>query len=294
MRYAKEYAVPDPYDLGFSDTGCYLRVNSVGYYEAEHTELPVKKVYRKNGRHDYLICYLQCGVIRFVYDNKLHTLNQGFYLNKPHIEDHYWQDNDDLFIIYWVHFTGYGVEEILSKVNLLSAGIYDFGECEEIPQLFKKLIKEMSTKKLGYETASASLLMMIIALFGRKLYIHDRMSKEDYDPRIEKAVEFIHDHYHEMLSIKKLAVLSDLSPSHFARLFKQHIGMYPVQYIIHHRLEKACDLIRNTRLSLKEIACVIGFDDQLYFSRLFKKHIGTSPSSFSKLLGDENSFIHKA
>lgn len=294
MRYAKEDNFPDPYDIGSSSSDCYLRVNSVGYYEAEYTALPVKKVSRKNGRNDYLICYLQKGDMVFVYENKIHTLKQGFYLNKPHIEDLYWQENEDLFIIYWVHFTGYGVDEVLKTVNLLNGGVYDVGECDEVAQLFKRLIKEISAKKHGYETVTSSLLMMIISLLGRKLYIHDMLKKEDYDPRIDKAVEYIHDHYHESLSIKKLAVLSDLSPSHFARLFKQHTGMYPVQFIINHRLEKACNLMRNTKLSLKEIACAIGFDDQLYFSRLFKKHIGTSPSSFSKLSVDENSFISKA
>jgi YesN/AraC family two-component response regulator len=56
-----------------------------------------------------------------------------------------------------------------------------------------------------------------------------------------------------------------------------------MDYLIHLRIQKACQLLDNTTLQVKEIAAVSGFDDPYYFSRIFKKVMGRSPVDYRKM-----------
>jgi AraC-like DNA-binding protein len=98
--------------------------------------------------------------------------------------------------------------------------------------------------------------------------------------RLKKLFEHIARHYPEKLSVAGAARLSDMSPPQFMRSFKQVAGMTLVSYLHHVRLSNAARLLRETSLSIAEIASRVGFADQSYFDRRFKKSFGQSPKQF--------------
>jgi AraC-like DNA-binding protein len=86
--------------------------------------------------------------------------------------------------------------------------------------------------------------------------------------------------YPERLSVTAAARLSGISKPQFMRLFKKVAGMTLVAYLHHVRLSNAARLLRETGLSIAEIASQVGFADQSYFDRRFKKSFGQSPMQF--------------
>ena len=80
--------------------------------------------------------------------------------------------------------------------------------------------------------------------------------------------------------MEKYASLSGVSIGYFYRLFRRRFGMSPVEYRNHLRISNAEAILRNTRMSIREISSTVGFDDPFYFCRIFKKVTGVSPSSF--------------
>jgi len=70
------------------------------------------------------------------------------------------------------------------------------------------------------------------------------------------------------------------SYAHLCRVFRQTYGVTPVGYINAVRMERAKKLLRDTSLSVSQIAYRIGLDNPAYFSRLFKKTVGTSPQGY--------------
>jgi AraC family transcriptional regulator len=87
--------------------------------------------------------------------------------------------------------------------------------------------------------------------------------------RIRRAQEFIRENLADGISLKEIAeAAGDVSPYHFARLFKQATGFSPYQFLLECRVLTAQQLLRAKReLSLGEIAFRCGFADQSSFTR---------------------------
>ena len=99
-------------------------------------------------------------------------------------------------------------------------------------------------------------------------------------PRFTRVVEYIRAHLDRNIHIDELADAVGLSVFHFAKLFKRITGSSPHQYILHTRLERATELLRNTQLSLNEIALQAGFADQSHLTNVFRRINGVTPSRF--------------
>jgi AraC family transcriptional regulator len=78
----------------------------------------------------------------------------------------------------------------------------------------------------------------------------------------------------------KLAELTELSPFHFSRVFKQSTGMTPLQFVIRERMLKAQQLIRETSRSLIEIALEVGYTSPSHFARVLRRTAGMAPTEF--------------
>jgi transcriptional regulator GlxA family with amidase domain len=98
--------------------------------------------------------------------------------------------------------------------------------------------------------------------------------------KIEESVGYMLQHLNMPLQVATLAARVDLSNSHFTVLFKRYVGGTPIDYFIRLRLRQACRLLEDTRMSVKEIAYTLGYDDPFYFSRIFKSFNHIAPSNY--------------
>lgn len=87
----------------------------------------------------------------------------------------------------------------------------------------------------------------------------------------------------EDISLDKLATEARLSPFHFARMFKESVGVPPRVHLTRLRMEKACDLLKNTSLSITEIALEVGYSSNQVLARVFLKHHQISPSEYRRV-----------
>lgn len=100
--------------------------------------------------------------------------------------------------------------------------------------------------------------------------------------QLRRAHDFIQEHLNTDISISALASESGVSVSHFARAFKQTVGMAPHQWLLKKRVERAKVMLENNKLSLAEIALACGFVDQSHFSRVFSRSEGYSPGKWRR------------
>ncbi|BDM83769.1 AraC family transcriptional regulator [Acaryochloris marina] len=98
--------------------------------------------------------------------------------------------------------------------------------------------------------------------------------------KLAQVLDYIDAHLSDDLSIKTLASISELSPYYFSRLFKQSKGCSPHQYILRKRVEQAKYLLRNSNLSIADIALTCGFAHQSHLNRYFKRIVGVTPREY--------------
>src|SRR5688500_11392649 len=83
---------------------------------------------------------------------------------------------------------------------------------------------------------------------------------------------------HEEWPVRRLARVSDVSEAHFARSFKEAFGVPPHRYLLTRRIERATALLRDTDLTITEIAFQTGWNSLGTFGRTFRDITGESPS----------------
>lgn len=100
---------------------------------------------------------------------------------------------------------------------------------------------------------------------------------------VSKVVKFIRSNLTDsMLSIKDIADAAGLTPQYMTIIFKKRTGITVGQYLKNCRLSFSEELLRNTDLSLNEIAARSGYTDENYWSKVFRKYYDTTPSEYRK------------
>ena len=95
-----------------------------------------------------------------------------------------------------------------------------------------------------------------------------------------RVLEYIEANLSRHLTLRTLSEIADLSLHHFARMFKQTVGVAPHRYVLERRLERAKTMLRSAKTSLVEIGLSTGFDSQSHFTSTFHRMVGLTPTQF--------------
>lgn len=100
--------------------------------------------------------------------------------------------------------------------------------------------------------------------------------------QIDRAVQYIRQHFREHISISALSSMVKLSPRQLNRRFQETFKVSPQAFIMKLRLQAACEDLRQSKLPIAEIAIDLGFHDQSSFTLQFRKQLGITPSKYRK------------
>lgn len=96
-------------------------------------------------------------------------------------------------------------------------------------------------------------------------------------PVLSRAMELIELSMTDGVSVTSLADQVDLSPAHLTRLFRHHLSVSPLQYVLQRRVSRAEHLLKHTTLPVKAIAKEVGIRDLQQFNKLLRHRTGKSP-----------------
>ena len=265
----------------FKDNSTPLVVGSCGTYRLKTR--PKLPTYWQKGRRDYQILYVANGKTHFWFDGKGEIVSAGYMvLYKPEeIQKYvyYLEDNPEVF---WIHFTGSDVKNILAYHGIsLDEHVFYCGVLPDYKALFRKIIQELQLCRYGYEDYIASLFNDILLLVDRQQH-EQKKATGNVQEQIERAAAYFNENYNTKISIDDYAESLHISTNWFIHNFKQYAGMSPAQYILSLRMVNAQSLLERTTYNIKEISEIVGYENPLYFSRVFKKEIGKSPAQYRK------------
>jgi len=98
--------------------------------------------------------------------------------------------------------------------------------------------------------------------------------------KLRRAVEYMHENMAGDISFRDVARHVQMSPYHFARMFKQSTGQSPHNYIVRCRIERAKTLLVEAKLPISDVAFEVGYKSQSHFTTCFGRLAGVTPAAF--------------
>ena len=146
------------------------------------------------------------------------------------------------------------------------------------------LLQEFARKREGYELAVKAALQLFTLAAYRLSGLQDR-TRRDFaanSERFKLLLEHIDRGYGSRITVEHAARIVALSPCHFCKTFKKLTGRTFVEFMNLYRVNKAAALLRETGLSVTEIAASTGFCNVNYFDKVFKQCKRCSPARYRK------------
>lgn len=172
--------------------------------------------------------------------------------------------------------------------NVLTLNTYK----DEILKTCQDIVDEQKNHKQTSPFMLKSLVMKVLVLLHREINeeIPNLNSQEfSFKSRekkvlVESITKYLNENYTEDISLYTLSKNMYLSPVYISKIFKELMGDSPINYLIQIRLIKAKNLLEDSKLSIKTIAKMVGYNDPYYFSKLYKKYYGISPNKARKIV----------
>ena len=135
------------------------------------------------------------------------------------------------------------------------------------------------TSAVMFESLARVFLVKLLQKYG------DRRDGLDPDAsltaeRYARVMDYVAGRFSGTIQVEDLAGAAAMSPSHFARAFRDTVGQTPMQYVMAYRIEQAIRAMADPARGLGQIALECGFADQAHFSRSFKAATGATPRQY--------------
>lgn len=240
-------------------------------------------------RDMHLIHIIKSGKGYFEIDGQKHTLgeNEMFYL-PPNSFATYCSDSEEPWEYYYFGFNGsYSLELIQSSIFKNNNYTAKLEDCSPIIDILSAASDDIMTKKFPH-------LYGCEVLFKILPFIMTPPKNEAKTQKyIDEAENYIRSHFHENISIKKIADFLNIDRSYFYRIFKNHFGISPIDYLINIRFQKARELLSETDLSTNDIAKIVGYENYPSFYIMFQKKMGIPPQEFRFMMAGHDIISEK-
>jgi AraC family transcriptional regulator len=157
-------------------------------------------------------------------------------------------------------------------------------EDRQLQLLLSEMQREMETGcqmgALYGDHLGMSLSIALIQKYSRNVWITRTAKGRISKVRLQRVLEYIAANSHLDINLDDLAGVANMSRFHFARLFRQGMGVTPHRYLMDQRLQHAKALLRLDTMSVAEVAVQTGFVDACHLARVFRRHIGVSPTEW--------------
>ena len=276
-------AYTDDKNPNLEDLSVPIKINNCGYYRV-HTG-PVIETPHPEGRNDYQLLYIAAGKGHFYFkgSKKATIVEKGnmvlFRPKEPQVYYYYAKDKTE---VYWVHFTGWKVEQYLDSYDLpKKENVFFTGVSPDYPWIYNQIIKELQLQRANYDDVIKLFLHHILLTINR--YIKEgKQAKNETISDIERAVHYFNENYTKAISIEQYAQEHLMSVNWFIHSFREVMQIPPMQYVVSLRIAAAKGYLEKSNKNVGEIAGIVGYDNPLYFSRLFKKHTGMTPTEYKR------------
>ena len=176
----------------------------------------------------------------------------------------------------WINLSG----EMTAKLAELygTVGVYHFPSLDtsDLLQKFQYYADRPTTEQTAEKCCA--LVSQLFLRMSRSLCATEQPKRTP----VQSMLAYIEQHETDVIRLEQIAATCHKSPSQAERLFRKEMGIPPYRYVLNRKIDLACQLLRETGMSVRDISAYLSFEDEFYFSGLFRKKTGLSPTQYRK------------
>ena len=257
-----------------------FELNNYGYEEC----LP-QKSFGPAIRDHHLFHYIFKGRGIFEVDNDGYDVEEGqMFVICPNDVTFYKADKSDPWIYSWIGFSGEGTKELINYLGISKNDpIIDIPGGSKIKDILWELSLVTSINIQENFKCISLMYRFISELVSVSQRSFNTSSSSIQNSYVFAVENFIQNNYQNDIKVSDISKMIGLDRSYLSSLFKKTNNKSIQEYLIDHRLRKGMYLIRETDLTILQIAMSIGYADQFIFSKAFKKKYGIPPSRYRQM-----------
>ncbi|CDQ40611.1 MULTISPECIES: AraC family transcriptional regulator [Virgibacillus] len=221
------------------------------------------------------------GAIRI--GEQTYDLSKGhaFLVQIPSDHCYYLPDQSSSWEFIFITLFGNEVTRFFEQITTKHGHLFTFPlHAKPIKRIFH-LLEEIATS--GIEQAYKASQYAYSFLMDYLQYVeYEEQSQSPFPLTIYKAISFMQSKFAENLVLDDIVAVTGLSKYHFTRLFHHTVKETPMKYLAKLRIHQSIFLLKNSDLTIAEIATAVGFRSGNYFSKVFKNMINVPPSEYRK------------
>lgn len=235
-----------------------------------------KGCYRKRTNSElFAIEFIREGGMTFIQEGKKYTVEKDqLFIVRPGADNEVFMEKHDYCLKMTSCISGQLLEPLLISLGMEKVDYIPLSNPQQLEKIMKSGIDELKDKKESFLTRCSEIAYRTILQLGMEY------KSSLYPEELANAVSFLENNIYNSLSLKKICASLGNSQSTLNRLFRKHLGVSPIEYFINQKMLAAREMLKNDKLSIKEIAEMLGYSNQLYFSSEFRKRNGSSPRKF--------------
>jgi AraC-like DNA-binding protein len=209
------------------------------------------------------------------------------FLIYPGVTTYYEASKDDPWTYIWLGFNGIKAEASLKHAHFSKNNLVI--HIQNVEPFINYINGMLNSSQLTYanDLAREGYLYQFVSAL-----IQDQQNQENpkevhdysYQVYVDHTLEYIEHNYHKNIKVQSIADYIGISRSYLTNCFKNVLNMSPQEYIFNYRMNQASVFLKNSSLSISEIANKVGYDDAFNFSKSFKKLYGINPTKYRNVI----------
>lgn len=238
--------------------------------------------YGPHARNHYLFHYVISGKGTLFANEQVYEITGGHgFLIVPGQITTYRADEQKPWEYTWIEFDGLRAQESLRLAGISGAEpVYTPANQKAGDKLQQQMLYIVNNGNAEPIRLIGHAFLFLAQLVESSAYRSSQNVRRLRDFYIKEALSFIESNFQRDISIEEIAAVCGLNRSYFGKVFRETMGESPQAFLLHYRMARAAQLLKETRLSVGEIAQQVSYDNQLHFSRAFKNVHGVSPREY--------------
>lgn len=261
-----------------NETGLPFYLSGIGRTEPEF------HVKRENGltSHQFLYTAKGCGILEVGEKRYILEKNSLLYL-PPALPHEYYPEHGD-WTTCWMVFRGDFLKGIMNTMGFSGEMVAAGADISAFQKIFERILSLASDNPHNNE--KCSLLIYNAVLTAKGIFDGRSADGSTGSTIVDEAVRYINEHSGADITLGELADLSGVSPQYFGRVFRQRLGMRPMEYVARVKVSKAKTMLLDSDIPIAELSQKLGYASPTYFGIVFRKYEGISPSVFRRNSGN--------